>query len=98
MESRNPQKHLVVISLTELHRVAARCVLGDTNQAASAVSRVKSAIIDRKDRKTKLSDNKLNASRGTSTGAPIARTSRACWPGSGCPVFQPYILNIKYIQ
>lgn len=51
-------------------------------QPASTVSREKSAIMDRRDRKRMLSESKLNAKRGISTGAPIASTSRACCPSS----------------
>ena len=42
------------------------------------VSRMKSAIMDRNDTKTRLLDKTLNASLGTRTGAPMASTSRAC--------------------
>lgn len=68
------------------------------HQAAKAVNRAKSDIIDLRDRNRRLSESKLNAKRGISTGAPIARTSKACCPGSRDPVFQPYIRRMRKIQ
>ena len=59
------------------------------HQAAKADSRAKSDIMDLRDRNTRLSDSRLNASRGISTGAPMAITSSACCPASTLPVPQP---------
>ena len=64
-------------------------------QPASTVSREKSDIMDRRDRKRMLSESKLKAKRGTSTGAPIASTSRACCPSSSLCDFKPYTRRIR---
>lgn len=56
---------------------------------AKPVRMVKSRIRARRETKSMFSDMRLKASRGTRRGAPIARTSKACWLGSNSPVFQP---------
>ena len=69
-----------------------------TYHAASAVSSVKSAIIDLSERNSMLFDMTLNANRGIRTGAPIARTSSDCCAGAREPVRQPCILSTRYTQ
>lgn len=66
------------------------------HQADNAVSKKKSAIMDRSDKNTRLSDIRLNANRGIRTGAPKARTSKACSAGANKPVRKPCILRNRY--
>jgi len=70
-DSKKPTKHLGPLALPMRIDTA-------THQPAKAVSKAKPDIMDRKDKKSMLSDSRLNASRGMRTGAPIARTSSAC--------------------
>jgi hypothetical protein len=56
------------------------------HQADSAVRKKKSAIIDLRHKNMRFSDNKVNASLGTKTGAARASTSNACSPGPVVPV------------
>jgi hypothetical protein len=58
------------------------------HHADRAVSAKKSAIIDRSAKNIKLSDSRVNASRGITTGAARARTSYACSAGLDSPVRQ----------
>lgn len=65
------------------------------HQADKAVKTAKSPIIALRDRNTMLSESRLNASRGMTTGAAIAITSRACSPGPGSPIAQPYNRKVR---
>lgn len=65
--------------------------MSSTYQQAKAVSSAKSDIMERSDKKSILSERMLKASLGMSTGAPMARTSSACWPASRESNFHPYI-------
>lgn len=49
------------------------------HHTAKPVRTVKSRIMARRETKSIFSDMRLNARRGTRTGAPMASTSRDCW-------------------
>lgn len=52
------------------------------HQTANSVSTVKSLIISRSEMKSMFSESTLKASRGISTGAATAKTSKACCAGT----------------
>lgn len=68
------------------------------HHAERAVKKKKSTIMDLKHKNTRLSDSKVNATRGISAGAASASTSKACCPGRAMPRRRPYILRAKYIE
>lgn len=67
------------------------------HQADKNVKRTKSDIMERRERKTRLSESRLKASRGTRTGAPMASTSSACCFGTSSPVRPPWIRRTAYM-
>ncbi len=65
------------------------------HQTERRVRTAKSFIMARRETKSMFSDMRLNASLGMRTGAPMARTSTACWPGTMLPVRHPWMRRIK---
>ena len=66
------------------------------HQTARMVRTVKSRIIARKETNSMFSDIRLNARRGTRTGAPMASTSIACWEVVRESWRRPCSLRIRY--
>ena len=65
------------------------------HQTESKVRTAKSFIIARRETKSMFSDMRLNANLGTRTGAPMARTSTACWAGGSLPVRHPWMRRMR---